>query len=73
MDIVRQTGFDRRTITKWIRLDVLPDRNASAPKTSSPRYFEEFLSRRWAEGCVRGRQFISRGQSSGLHRKLLKP
>jgi transposase-like protein len=27
-DIVRQTGFDRRTIAKWIRLDALPDRAA---------------------------------------------
>jgi hypothetical protein len=53
---VRQNGFDRRTIAKWIRLDALPDRNASALKTSSPRYFEEYLSRRWAEGYVRGRQ-----------------
>ena len=26
--------------------------NASAPRTSSPLYFEDYLSRRWAEGCV---------------------
>jgi hypothetical protein len=31
-DIVRQTGFDRRTIAKGIRLEALPDRNASALK-----------------------------------------
>jgi len=48
-DIVRQTGFDRRTIAKWIRADALPLRNAAAPKTTSPRYFEEYLSRRWSE------------------------
>ena len=77
--IVRQTGFDRRTITKWIRLDVLPDRNAAAPKTSSPRYFEEFLSRRWAEGCVRGGQLFHEvkvrgytGSISNLERLLAK-
>jgi hypothetical protein len=64
-DIVRQTGFDRRTIAKWIRLDALPDRNASALKTSSPRYFEEYLSRRWAEGCVRGRQLFREVKARG--------
>ena len=57
----------------------LPDRNASAPKTSSPRYFEEFLSRRWAEGCVRGRQLFHEvkargytGSFSNLERLLAK-
>jgi transposase len=62
---VRQTGFDRRTIAKWIRLDALPDRNTSALKTSSPRYFEEYLSRRWAEGCVRGRQWLREVKARG--------
>jgi hypothetical protein len=78
-DIVRQTGFDRRTIAKWIRLDALPDRNASALKTSSPRYFEEYLSRRWAERCVRGRQLFREvkargytGSFSNLERLLAK-
>ena len=78
-DIVRQTGFDRRTIAKWIRVDALPDRNASAPQTCSPRYFEEFLSRRWAEGCVRGRQLFHEvkargytGSFSNLERLLAK-
>ena len=78
-DIVRRTGFDRRTIAKWIRVDALPDRNASAPKTCSPRYFEEFLSRRWAEGCVRGRQLFREvkargytGSFSNLERLLAK-
>jgi len=29
-DIVRQTGFDRRTAAKWIRANALPERSASA-------------------------------------------
>lgn len=37
-EIVQQTGFDRRTITKWIRADKLPERCAAAPKTTSPRH-----------------------------------
>ncbi len=78
-DIVRQTGFDRRTIAKWIRADALPQRNAAAPKTTSPRYFEEYLSRRWSEGCVRGRRLFQEikargytGSFSNLERLLAK-
>ncbi|MGO9233633.1 MAG: ISL3 family transposase, partial [Methylocella sp.] len=78
-DIVRQTGFDRRTIAKWIRADALPQRNAAAPKTTSPRCFEEYLSRRWSEGCVRGRCLFQEikargymGSFSNLERLLAK-
>jgi hypothetical protein len=53
-DIVRQTRFDRRTIAK-----------SAAPRTSSPRYFEEYLARRWAEGCVRGRRLLQEVKASG--------
>jgi len=37
-EIVRQTGFDRRTIAKCIGADALPERNASAPKTTSATF-----------------------------------
>ena len=78
-EIVRQTGLHRRTIAKWIRTDALPHRNAAAPKTTSPRYFEEYLSRRWAEGCMRGRRLFKEikargytGSFSNLERLLAK-
>jgi transposase len=64
-DIVRQTGFDRRTIAKWIQAEAPPQRNAAAPKTTSPRYFEDYLSRRWAQGCVRGRRLFHEIQARG--------
>ena len=75
---MRQTGFDRRTIAKWIRADALPQRNAAAPKTSSSRCFEEYLSRRWSEGCLRGRRLFQEikargtGSFSNLERLLAK-
>jgi transposase len=79
IDIVRQTGLDRRTIAKWIRADTLPQHNASSPKTSSPRRFEDHLSRRWAEGCMRGRRLFQEikargytGSFSNLERLLAK-
>ena len=78
-DIVQQTGFDRRTIAKWIRANALPQRNASAPKTTSPGHFEDYLSRRWSEGCVRGRRLFREikacgytGSFSNLERLLAK-
>jgi len=78
-DIVRQTGFDRRTVAKWIRANALPERSASAPKTTSPRHFEDFLSRRWSEGCIRGRRLFQEikargyiGSFSNLERLLAK-
>ena len=79
MDIARQTGFDRRTVAKWIRAEALPERSASAPKTTSPWHFEEYLPRRWSEGCVRGRRLFQEvkargytGSFSNLERLLAK-
>ncbi len=57
----------------------LPQRNASASKTTSPRYFEDYLSRRWSEGCARGRRLFQEiktrgytGSFSNLERLLAK-
>ena len=56
--VARETGFGSRTIRKWLKCTAPPERRASAPKPCSPHYFFDFLSRRWAEGCVRGRQLF---------------
>jgi hypothetical protein len=40
MEIARRTGFDRRTVMKWIRADALPERSAAAPKTTSATFGE---------------------------------
>ncbi|WP_281431659.1 transposase [Methylocystis sp. H62] len=79
IDIARQTGFDRRTVGKWIRAEAPPERSAAAPKTTSPRHFEDYLSRRWSEGCVRGRRLFQEirargytGSFSNLERLLAK-
>ncbi len=53
-DIARQTGFGPRSIRKWLKFTAPPERCAAAPKPCSPNYFIDYLSRRWAEGCVRG-------------------
>jgi hypothetical protein len=56
--IVRQTRFNWRTITKWMRLDALPERNVMTPKPNSPSGFRDHLSRRWAEGCTSGQALL---------------
>jgi hypothetical protein len=78
-DIMRQMGFDRRMIAKWILADALPQRNAAVPKATSPRCFEEYRSRRWSEGCVRGRRSLQEinardytGSFSNVERLLAK-
>ncbi len=56
--IVRQTGFHWRTVSKWVRLDELPQRNVMAPKPNTPSGFHDHLARRWAEGCTSGRDLL---------------
>lgn len=56
--IVRETGFNWRTVAKWARLDELPERNVMAAKPTTPGNFQNHLSRRWAEGCTTGRDLL---------------
>ena len=77
--VARETGFGSRTIRKWLKCDAPPERRASAPKPCSPHHFLDYLSRRWAEGCVRGRQLFHEiklrgytGSFSHLERLLAK-
>ena len=78
-DIARQTGFGPRSIRKWLKFSTPPERRATAPKPCSPNYFLDYLSRRWAEGCVRGRELLYEikvrgytGSFSHLERLLAK-
>ena len=56
--IIRETGFNWRTVAKWVELDELPERNVMAPKSTTPSKFQTYLSRRWAEGCTTGRDLL---------------
>ena len=78
-DIARETGFGPRSIRKWLKFSAPPARRATAPTTCSPSYFLDYLSRRWAEGCVRGRELLHEiklrgytGSFSHLERLLAK-
>jgi transposase len=78
-DIAQETGFGQRSIRKWLKFRAPPERCATAPKPCSPAYFQDYLSRRWAEGCVRGRVLLHEiklrgytGSFSHLERLLAK-
>jgi transposase len=78
-EIARQTGFGPRSIRKWLQFSTPPERCATAPKPCSPNHFLDYLSRRWEEGCVRGRELFYEiklrgysGSFSHLERLLAK-
>jgi hypothetical protein len=56
--IVRKTGFNWRTVAKWAELAMLPPGRIMTPKPSSPAYCQEYLERRWADGCKTGRLLL---------------
>jgi transposase len=59
IEIATQLGINRRTVAKWIKKDVVPHRRRLALKPSSPLYFKDFLTRRWAEGDRVGRRLFN--------------
>jgi transposase len=77
--IIRETGLNWRTVGKWSRLATLPARRIMTPKTSSPAYCQEYLARRWEEGCRVGRRLLPEiqrlgytGSFSNLERLLMQ-
>ncbi len=42
---------DRRTVRRWIRAGVFPERQRPRPRPTNVQRFEEYLQRRWGEGC----------------------
>ena len=78
-DIARQTGFGPRSIRKWLQFSTPRSDAPRLPKPCSPNYFLDYLSRRWEEGCVRGRELLYEiklrgytGSFSHLERLLAK-
>jgi hypothetical protein len=58
-EIARKLGLGPRRVYRWVRCIDVPERNAMAPKTCSPTYFEAFLARSWAEGTTKVRHLFS--------------
>jgi transposase len=51
-DIARQLKLNRRRLDKWVRLEVLPERNGMELKPSTPASHHAYLVRRRAEGVT---------------------
>lgn len=57
-EIARRTGYERRSITKWLKVEAPPDRRRAALNPTSPWYFEAFLAQCWKDGNRRGRHLF---------------
>jgi len=64
-DIVRQTGFDRRTIAKWIRADAFPLRQCSGAENDFATLFRRISIAPLVGGCARGRRLFQEIKARG--------
>lgn len=76
-EIARRTGYERRSVTKWLKFNAPPDRRRAALNPTSPWYFEAFLVQCWKYGNRRGRHLFHdikqrgyTGSSANLERLL---
>ena len=49
--ISRETGMGRKTIRRWLRSGQFPERKTPCRQPSKVLDYEEYLRRRWDEGC----------------------
>ena len=59
------TGLGLQTVRKWICLKSLSPRQRMAPKSTTPSGFEQYLRRRWSEGCTHGRSLLAELREQG--------
>jgi len=57
-EIARRTGYERRSVAKWLKFKAPPDRRRAALNPTSPWYFETFLSQCWKNGNRCGRHLF---------------
>ena len=57
-EIARRTGYERRSVTKWLKFEAPPNRRRAALNRTSPWYFEAFLAQCWNDGNRRGRHLF---------------
>lgn len=49
--ISKTVHLDRRTVRRWIRAGAFPERQPPRQRPTKVHRFEEYLQRRWGEGC----------------------
>lgn len=64
-EIGRRTGYDRRSVARWLASRAPRQRKRADLKTSSPLYFEEFLAACWKRGNRNGRHLFNDVRNRG--------
>lgn len=64
-EIVRRTGYERRSIANWLKVKVPPDRRRAALNPTSPWYFETFLAQYRKDGNRCGRHLFHDAKQRG--------
>lgn len=49
--ISKMVHLDRRTVRRWIRAGAFPERQPPRRRPTKVQLFDEYLQRRWGEGC----------------------
>ena len=57
-EIARRTGYERRSVAKWLKFKAPPDRRRASLNPTSPWYFEAFLAECWKDGNRCGRHLF---------------
>ena len=76
-DIVRETGFNWRSVSKWSSMEVLAPRRHASPTHPILAAYDEHLSARWAAGARHGAALLGeirdmgyRGSRASFYRLL---
>ncbi len=57
-EIARRTGYERRSIAKWLKFKAPPDRRRAALNPTSPWYFKTSVEECWRDGNRCGRHLF---------------
>jgi transposase len=63
--ISRQTGLGRRTVRRYLRAGVFPERSASPARPTMLAPYEAYLRTRWMDGCHNAHQLWREIRSQG--------
>lgn len=63
--IARHLGINRRRIDRWVRLDMLPERNRMEPRPGMVEWFRDYLQQRLVAGCRHGRTLLAEIRERG--------
>ena len=63
--ISKTLHLDRRTVRRWIRAGAFPERQSPRRRPTQVQHFEEYLQRRWTEGCHNATRLLEELRAQG--------